>query len=51
MHIPQPRRPKYLPDYSEMCLRALVERGLAEKISLGGALGCCIISTIELPTM
>ncbi len=39
MHIPQPRRPKYLPDYSEMCLQALVERGLAEKISLGGALG------------
>jgi Nucleotidyl transferase AbiEii toxin, Type IV TA system len=39
MDIPQPRRPEHLPDYSEMCLQALVERGLAEKISLGGAFG------------
>jgi len=39
MDIPQPRRPEHLPDYSEMCLLALVEQGLADKISLGGALG------------
>jgi hypothetical protein len=35
----QPRRPAQLPEYSEICLRALVERGLARKISLGGGLG------------
>ncbi len=39
METPQPRRPQYLPDYSEMCLQALVDRGLAEHISLGGAFG------------
>jgi Nucleotidyl transferase AbiEii toxin, Type IV TA system len=39
MATPQPRRPEHLPDYSEMCLQALVDHGLAEKISLGGALG------------
>ena len=39
MDTPQPRRPQHLPDYSEMCLQALVDHGLAEKISLGGALG------------
>ncbi len=35
----QPRRPEHLPDHREMCLQALVEHGLAEHISLGGALG------------
>jgi len=35
----QPRRPKQVPDYAEVCLRALAERGLGDKISLGGALG------------
>lgn len=35
----QPHRPEHLPDYSEVCLQALVDHGLAEKISLGGALG------------
>ena len=39
MDAPQPHRPEHLPDYSEMCLQALVDHGLAEKISLGGALG------------
>lgn len=39
MDTPQPRRPQHLPDHSEMCLQALVDHGLAEKISLGGALG------------
>lgn len=39
MDTPQPRRPQHLPDYSEMCLQALVDHGLAENISLGGALG------------
>lgn len=39
MATPQPRRPEHLPDYSEMCLQALVDHGLAEKISLGCALG------------
>jgi hypothetical protein len=39
MEFPQPRRPEHLPDYSEMCLQALVDHGLAEKISLGGAFG------------
>ena len=39
METPQPRRPRHLPDHSEMCLQALVDHGLAENISLGGALG------------
>lgn len=34
-----PQRPTHLPENSEACLQALVERGLAAKISLGGALG------------
>jgi hypothetical protein len=34
-----PQRPTHLPEYSETCLQALVQAGLAEKISLGGALG------------
>ncbi len=39
MNSPLPRRPAHLPDHSEVCLRALVEQGLADKISLGGAFG------------
>ena len=39
MYSPQPQRPKELPDYSEVCLQALVDSGLARHISLGGALG------------
>ena len=35
----QPRRPAHLPDYASACLQALAERGLGEKISVGGALG------------
>lgn len=35
----QPTRPQHLPDYTELCLDALAERGLGHKISLGGALG------------
>ena len=36
---PPPRRPNQLPDYSEACLQALVDGGLAQQISLGGGLG------------
>jgi predicted nucleotidyltransferase component of viral defense system len=39
MDVLSPRRPEHLPDYSEMCLQALVAHGLSEKISLGGAFG------------
>lgn len=35
----QPRRPSHLSVYAETCLRALAERGLGDKVSLGGALG------------
>ena len=35
----RPRRPIHLPDHAEQCLQALVSEGLAETISLGGALG------------
>ena len=34
-----PRRPTHMPEYAEACVRALVEQGLGDKISLGGALG------------
>jgi len=34
-----PQRPTHLPEYAEACLQALVEKGLSDKISLGGALG------------
>lgn len=34
-----PQRPSQLPDYSEACLQALVEKGLAQHLSLGGGLG------------
>lgn len=36
-HVPS--RPAHLPEYSEACLQALAEHGLADRISLGGALG------------
>jgi predicted nucleotidyltransferase len=39
MDSPSPRRPSQLPDYSEACLQALVDRGLAQQVSLGGGLG------------
>lgn len=39
MKAPRPKRPRQLPDHSEDCLRALVDKGVADKISLGGALG------------
>jgi len=39
MAHPSPRRPSRLPKYSELCLRALVDNGLADSISLGGAFG------------
>jgi hypothetical protein len=32
-----PTRPTHLPDYAELCLRALAEQQLGDKISLGGA--------------
>jgi len=35
----QPRRPSHLPNHAAVCLQALAERGLGEKISVGGALG------------
>jgi hypothetical protein len=35
----QPRRPSHLPNYAAVCLQALAERGLGEKISVGGTLG------------
>ena len=34
-----PHRPTHMPEYAEACLQALVEQGLGDKISLGGALG------------
>jgi len=39
--IPEPRarRPSRFPKYAEICLKALVERGLADFISLGRAFG------------
>ena len=39
MRANRPQRPSHLSEYSELCLRALVEVGLADKLSLGGALG------------
>lgn len=39
MDVRQPQRPAQLPDYSEVCLQALVDGELASRISLGGALG------------
>lgn len=34
-----PQRPSNMPDYAEACLQALAERGLGEKLSLGGGVG------------
>jgi hypothetical protein len=34
-----PRRPSRIPEYAEVCLQALVARGLGGAISLGGGLG------------
>jgi predicted nucleotidyltransferase len=39
MDLPLPQRPHQLPYYSEICLQALVDQGLARHISLGGGLG------------
>ncbi len=39
MDLPPPQRPDRLPDYTEVCLQALVERNLARHILLGGGLG------------
>ena len=36
---PNPAKPANLPDYSEACLRALHDQGLADRIALGGAFG------------
>jgi hypothetical protein len=35
----QPRRPTHLPDYAKVCLQALADQGLGNRISLGGAFG------------
>jgi hypothetical protein len=35
----EPKRPQNLPEYAELCLRALANSGLGEKISVGGAIG------------
>jgi len=34
-----PHRPSRLPKYSELCLEALINHGLADSMSLGGAFG------------
>ena len=39
MAAAQPHRAEHLPHYSETCLQALVDHGLAGKISPGGAFG------------
>lgn len=35
--LQQPTRPTHIPDYADVCLQALVEAKLGDKISLGGA--------------
>lgn len=35
----QPHRPKHLSVFAEICLKALADRGLGAKISVGGAIG------------
>lgn len=35
----QPHRPKHLSTYAEICLRAIADQDLGEKISVGGAIG------------
>lgn len=39
MKATRPQRPSHMSEYTEPCLQALVARGLADAISLGGALG------------
>ena len=39
MDAKTPKLPAHLSEYARICLRALVDAGLGEKISLGGALG------------
>ena len=39
MAVLTPRRPKHISEYAVACLEALVAHGLADRISLGGALG------------
>jgi hypothetical protein len=35
----QPKRPSHIPNYADVCLQAVSEKGLGETISLGGAFG------------
>lgn len=35
----EPKRPTKLPVYAELCLEALADSGLGQKLSLGGAVG------------
>ena len=39
MAVVTPRRPEHISEYAIACLQALVAHGLADRISLGGALG------------
>jgi hypothetical protein len=38
-NLPEPSRPTNIPRYAEICLQALVEHGLNDTVSLGGAFG------------
>ena len=38
-NIPDPKRPTNIPQFAEICLQALVDKQLNDKISLGGAFG------------
>lgn len=38
-NIPKPKRPTNIPHFAELCLQALVDKQLNDKISLGGAFG------------
>lgn len=35
----QPHRPEHLSSYAEICLQSLADRGLGDRISIGGAIG------------
>ena len=48
---PQPKRPTHIPDYAEVCLAALVQQGLGDKLSLGARLPSCTIWIIVRPMM
>jgi hypothetical protein len=39
MNLLQPHRPSRISDYAALCLHTLVNNGLNDKISLGGAFG------------